>query len=241
MQENVLHQENAFLARYQKYLGEFVYGGIDGSVTTFAVVAGAVGASLDSSIILILGFANLLADGFSMSVGAYLSRKSERDNFFKHQKVEYWEVDNLPDTEKEEVREIYRQKGFEGALLEQVVDVITADKDRWVDTMMKEELSMMKDDRSPFKVGLVTYLAFILIGFIPLSLYLWDFVFGFPFNLFITTCLLTGLCFAFIGWMKTYVTQTSIFRGMAETLLLGILAAGVAYFVGDVLEKLIVG
>ena len=55
-------------ARFQKYLWEFVYGGIDGCVTTFAVVAGSVGAWLEARIILILGFANLFADGFSMSI-----------------------------------------------------------------------------------------------------------------------------------------------------------------------------
>lgn len=71
----------------EKYLGEFVYGGIDGCVTTFAVVAGSVGANLDSSIIIILGFANLLADGFAMSIGAYLSAKTEKDNALKHAKT----------------------------------------------------------------------------------------------------------------------------------------------------------
>ena len=136
--ENQAHGGKAWLNRYQEYLGEFVYGGIDGCVTTFAVVAGSVGANLDSAVILILGFANLLADGFAMSIGAYLSTKSERDNYEKHKRVEYWEVDNLPEKEREEIREIYQAKGFEGALLEKVVDVITADRDRWVDVMMKE-------------------------------------------------------------------------------------------------------
>ena len=81
--EDVLHGKNNEFQKVQSYLGEFVYGGIDGSVTTFAVVAGSVGAGLDSSVIIILGFANLLADGFSMSVGAYLSTKSEKDQFEK--------------------------------------------------------------------------------------------------------------------------------------------------------------
>ncbi|MDP5172401.1 MAG: VIT1/CCC1 transporter family protein, partial [Bacteroidia bacterium] len=101
---------------FQEYLGEFVYGGIDGSVTTFAVVAGAAGADLSLGVILILGFANLIADGFSMSVGAYLSTKSERDNYEKHRKIEYAEVETIPEIEKEEVRDIYRAKGFEGEL-----------------------------------------------------------------------------------------------------------------------------
>ena len=77
--ESEIHLENSKFGKLQDYLKEFVYGGIDGAVTTFAVVAGGFGANLDTGILLILGFANLLADGFSMSVGAYLAAKSERD------------------------------------------------------------------------------------------------------------------------------------------------------------------
>lgn len=74
---------------FNEYLGEIVYGGIDGSVTTFVVVAGAAGAGLSSIIVIILGFANLIADGFSISVGAYLSSKSERAKYLKEKRNEY--------------------------------------------------------------------------------------------------------------------------------------------------------
>ena len=208
-------------------------------MTTFAVVAGSVGASLDSSVIIILGFANLLADGFAMSVGAYLSTKSERDNYEKHKAVEYWEVDNLPEVEKQEIREIYASKGFEGDLLEQVVEVITADKDRWVDVMMKEELEMIPDSKSPFAMGAVTYMAFLTVGLVPLIIYVWDYIFGFDGNMFLVTCILTGLAFSIIGFFKTYVTETSRWKGILETLVLGAIAAAVSYFVGDILESML--
>lgn len=237
--EDKLHDSNTFLGRFQNYLGEFVYGGIDGSVTTFAVVAGAAGADLSSAIILILGFANLLADGLSMSIGAYLSAKSQVQSFYQHQKVEYWEVENLPEVEREEIREIYREKGFEGELLEQVVRVITADKDRWVDTMMKEELNMIKEDRSPLAIGFVTYLSFIVIGIVPLIAYVWAYLFTTEYNLFIVSSLLTGVTFIFIGFLKSYVTQTSYFKSISETLLLGAVAAAVSYWVGFGLERLL--
>ena len=240
--ESSLHgSTNSFLDRYQDYLGEFVYGGIDGSVTTFAVVAGAAGAELSSGVVLILGFANLLADGFAMSVGAYLSSRSQQQNFEKHRAIEYWEVDHLPEMEREEVREIYREKGFEGELLEQVVAVITADRDRWVDTMMKDELQMMEEQRSSVKIGAVTFGSFVLIGLVPLAVYVWDYLASFSGQLFLTASLLTSLAFLGIGFLKTYVTQTSRWKGMLETLLLGALAAGVAYCVGDFLEKIIAG
>lgn len=229
----------SFFGRLQDYLGEFVYGGIDGSVTTFAVVAGSAGAELSSSIVLILGFANLLADGFSMSVGAYLSQKSVRDNYEKYRATEYAEISTMPEMEREEVREIYRTKGFEGDLLEQVVDVICADNDRWVDVMMKEELGMVKEQKSPFMIGLMTYASFLLVGTIPLLVYVWDYTAGFEGRTFLTASILTGIAFVVIGFLKSYVTNAPRIKGVLETLVLGALAASVAYFVGDLLEKMI--
>ncbi|HBF18602.1 MAG: hypothetical protein CMI36_03250 [Owenweeksia sp.] len=226
--------------RFQEYLGEFVYGGIDGSVTTFAVVAGAAGAHLDSAVVIILGFANLLADGFAMSVGSYLSTKSEKDNYNKHKAIEYWEVDHLPEKEREEIRDIYRAKGFEGELLEQIVDVITANKDRWVDVMMKEELEMSEETKSPVAMGGVTFLSFLLFGFIPLLVYVIDYSAGLEINLFMWSSVMTGIVFCLIGYLKAVVTQTRVVRSIIETLLLGGMAAVLAYFVGDVLEKFFV-
>ena len=208
-------------------------------MTTFAVVAGSVGAGLDSAVILILGFANLLADGFAMSVGAYLSAKTELDNYQKHKNIEYWEIEHMPEAEKEEIRVIFRDKGFEGEILEEIVKTITADKDRWVDVMMKDELGMIEEDRKPVWIGATTYFSFLLIGLIPLVVYVYDFLFQASFNLFLAASLLTASGFIFIGFLKTYVTETSKLKGIMETLLLGALAASVAYFVGDFLEHII--
>jgi VIT1/CCC1 family predicted Fe2+/Mn2+ transporter len=238
--EHKLHQQGSKLGRFSDYLGEFVYGGIDGSVTTFAVVAGAAGAGLSSQVVIILGFANLIADGFAMSVGSYLSKKSEQQNYDKHKKIEYWEVDHLPEKEKEEIREIYRNKGFEGELLEQVVATITADKDRWVDVMMKEELEMMEEQRSPLTMGAVTFASFVTIGLIPLLVYVYDYLSPLQANLFFISTTMTSAAFLFIGWLKTYVTQTSRWKGMLETLALGSAAAALSYVVGSWLEKLVV-
>lgn len=233
--------KKTFIRQIENYLGEFVYGGIDGCVTTFAVVAGAVGAGLDHSIIIILGFANLFADGFAMSIGAYLSSKSQQENYDKYKAREYWEVEHVPHLEREEIREIYQAKGFEGDLLEQVVDVITADKDRWVNTMMKEELEIMEERKSPLWMGAVTYISFIVIGLIPLLVYVWNYLSKISMDVFVISCSLTALGFIIIGGLKAYITKTPIWKGILETLVLGAVAALVSYFVGDVLEKIIVG
>ncbi|MGD8425977.1 MAG: VIT1/CCC1 transporter family protein [Balneolaceae bacterium] len=237
--EDKIHQRAGLINKYQRYLSEFVYGGIDGSVTTFAVVAGSAGAGLDSSIIIILGFANLIADGFSMSVGSYLSNKSEIESFEKHERIEHWEVENIPEQEKEEVREIFKSKGFEGDLLEKVVAVITKDKDRWVDTMMKEELEMMKKDKSPFAMAVVTFFSFILVGLIPLLIYILDYLSASHIgHLFTSSIIMTTLAFIGIGFLKSLVNQTGKLKSITETLFLGTAAAILAYFTGNILEKL---
>jgi len=272
--ENQQPGKKGFLARFQHYLGEFVYGGIDGSVTTFAVVAGAAGAGLSSSVVIILGFANLIADGFAMSIGAYLSAKSEQENYRKHKKAEYKEIETMPQSERQEVEEIYRNYGFEGPLLQQVVNKITENKDRWVSVMMKEELEMTEDPKSPIAMGAVTFGSFLLMGLIPLLVYVFDFwggptlggpTFGGPTlggptpggatspdsitaaidpsqhanQLFWVATLLTSTTFVFIGFLKSYVTETNRLRGILETLFLGAAAAGLAYAIGHLLEKLV--
>lgn len=184
MEESELHQEIPFFKNLQEYLREFVYGGIDGAVTTFAVVAGAVGANLDPMVIIVLGFANLFADGLSMSIGAYLSSKSEKENYQKHKNIEYWEVDNIPKKEREEIVAIYKEKGFEGKLLQEVVEVIVADRDRWVNEMMKDELNMIEEVKSPLKIGLATLISFVVVGFIPLIVYVWDYFYEVDFDVF---------------------------------------------------------
>lgn len=235
------HNASGFIGRFQDDLSEFVYGSIDGSITTFAVVAGAAGAGLESSIVIILGLANLIADGFSMSVGSYLAAKSERERYRKHRDLEYWEVKHKPEEERTEIRDIYSQKGFSGELLEQVVDTITANKDRWVDVMMKEELEMSPDTKSPMRKASITFISFVLMGSVPLVVYVIDFFTPLSIHLFAWSGTLTGVCFVGIGWLKSQVNQASVLRGISETLLLGGAAAALAYYVGKLLEFVIVG
>jgi len=239
LKEDRIHgSKYPWVNRFQEYLGEFVYGGIDGSVTTFAVVAGSAGAALNNEVVIILGFANLIADGFSMSVGSYLSTKSEKENYNKHKRIEYWEIENLPAKETEEVRQIYRAKGFSGDLLEQIVDKITEDKDRWVDIMMKEELEMSEETKSPFAMGGVTFLSFLIFGLIPLIVYVLAYfeVIDPSTDLFLISSLLTGIVFIIIGYLKALINQTSAIRSVLQTLFLGSAAASLSYWVGNILE-----
>ena len=215
------------------YISEFVYGGIDGSVTTFAVVTGATGALLSPSVILILGFANLFADGFSMAVSNYLSRKSEIELVQKFKKQEEWEIENKPKEETREVKEIYRKKGFSGIVLEKIVKKITSDKKIWVNTMLKDELNIAESERPPIKTALATYFSFIVIGFIPLLSYVAALfnskILAYQFPLSI---LLTASAFGFIGTVKGKLVKGSPIRGAIETIFVGSIAAAIAFFIG---------
>jgi vacuolar iron transporter family protein len=233
---NKLYGGISFATRFENYLREFVYGGIDGCVTTFAVVAGAVGAGFDNDVIIVLGFANLFADGFSMSVGAYLSAKTAKDNIQKHRLLINQQIESLPEINRAKVQAIYKAKGFDGDLLEQIVETITANKATLANVMMKEELEMIEEIKSPLLIGWITFASFLLIGFIPMTIYVWDHVLPMTGSLFVWSSVLTAAGFIVIGILKTYVTNTRLWKGVSETLLLGMIAALVAYFIGKFLE-----
>jgi len=229
------HTEEAIADRIaasnHNYIRDFIYGGIDGSVTTFAVVSGVSGAELAPTIILILGFANLAADGFSMAASNYLGTRAEQDDYKRLEKIEYRHIEVAPEGEREEVRQIYREKGFEGEELEKAVELITSDKQVWVKTMLADEYGLAAEVRSPWRAALATFLAFVVCGLVPLLPYL----FGFT-SSFLVSCVLTGATFFLIGSLKSRWSTSGWLRSGLETLFVGALAAGLAYVVGVLLK-----
>ena len=225
-------------------LEDFVYGATDGAVTTFAVVAGVIGASLSPSVVLILGFANLFADGLSMAVGNYLAAKTRLEYIEKARRREEWEIDNLVEQEKQEIREIYTKKGFKEDLLEEIVRIITSRRKVWVDTMMKEELGLIEDSsRRPLETALTTFVAFNLVGLIPLLPFVAMFIAGFALisssDAFTYSVVLTGAAFFLIGVVKGKIVQKPLIRSGINTLLIGGIAASVAFVVGYLLNLVV--
>ncbi|WP_417673548.1 VIT1/CCC1 transporter family protein [Roseibium sp.] len=215
------------------YLRDWVYGGIDGAVTTFAVVAGAVGANLSTPIILILGLANLLADGFSMAAANYSGTKTEEDDYRRLKLVEEKHIQLDPEGEREEIRQIYSAKGYHGEELETLVGIITSRRRTWIETMMQEEYGLSAAQRSPFKAALTTFVAFVVCGSLPLV----PFVFGLPASAEITT-FLTASAFFGIGSIKSrWSTQRWFWSGL-ETTVIGMAAAAIAWIVGYLLQGL---
>ncbi|RPI22580.1 MAG: hypothetical protein EHM70_23600, partial [Chloroflexota bacterium] len=145
-----------------QYLGDMVYGGLDGIITTFAVVSGVAGANLGSNIILILGLANLFADGFSMATGAYLSSKSDQEYYQREREREAWEVEHFPDGERTELYELYLEQGYPEEDAKKLIEIKTRNNELWIDAMMVEELGMLKDERKPMLSALATLVSFVV-------------------------------------------------------------------------------
>ncbi|WP_153558320.1 VIT1/CCC1 transporter family protein [Roseimaritima sediminicola] len=224
------------------YLPDFVYGAIDGTVTTFAVVSGVAGAELSSGIVIVLGLANLVGDGFSMAASNFLGTRVEQQLFDRARAREVEEIELYPEGEREEIRQIFAAKGFEGQDLERAVEIITADRDRWVDVMMTDEIGLSLVRRSPWKAALATMVAFLLVGFLPLLSFVVAAVspewIEHPYRL---SCWLTGGAFVMVGAVKARFVEQSWVRSALETLALGAAAASLAYLVGAALAGLVDG
>jgi vacuolar iron transporter family protein len=180
-----------------------------------------------------MGFTNLLADGFSMAASNFLGTRAEHEDLKRLEAVEYRHVDLAPEGEREEVRQIFKSKGFTGMELERLVELITADRTRWVKIMLTEEYDLPKRVRPPWLAALTTFTAFLICGLVPLVPYL----FGLtnPLALSIT---LTGLVFFAIGSVKSLWSTASWWGSGLSTLAVGAIAAGLAYAAGMAIDTL---
>jgi vacuolar iron transporter family protein len=219
---------------HASYLRDWIYGGIDGAVTTFAIVAGSTGADLSSRVILILGIANLLADGFSMAAANYSGSKSEIEDFSRLKAIEEKHIAVAPEGEREEIRQIFTARGYKGDDLEAMVRLVTSNKITWIETMMQAEYGMYDAPHTPHRAALYTFAAFVLFGSIPLL----PFLFPVPASAATATGL-TALAFFAIGSFRARWSQRHWFSCGFETMAIGMLAAGIAYLAGYGLQTLI--
>ena len=220
-----------------QYIGEMVYGGLDGIITTFAVVSGVAGAQLGAPVVLILGLANLFADGFAMGTGAYLSAKSEGEYYDREWEREAWEVEHFPEGEQAELYEIYRSQGYPEEDALRMVEIKAKDSQRWIRSMMVEELGMLEEGRNPLLIGLATLTAFVALGSVPLAIYLAGLFRPIPVEAaFPASAFLAGVALFGLGAAKVLVTRLNPIRSGVEMLLVGGLAASVAYGIGALLK-----
>ena len=225
------------MSPFQTYLKEIVYGGNDGIVTTFAVVAGFTGAQATSGMpaypfltVLLFGLANLFADGASMGLGNFLSLRSEKDVYKTHQKKELSEIRNHPESEKEETMEILEQKGFSKKQAEQLTGIYATNEQYWLSFMMHDELELPDPTKeNPFLTGIATFFAFLAFGFIPLIPYI---ILDKSPKVFLYSAMATFCALVLLGLLRWRVTAERIFRSVFEIVLIGGVSASIAYIVG---------
>ena len=224
----------------QSYVRDLVYGAIDGVVSTFAVVSGVAGAGLAPELVIVLGLANLVGDGFSMAVGNFLATRTEEHLLQTARAEEEDHVRLVPEGEREEVRQIFAAKGFAGTDLERAVDVITANRGTWINTMLTDELGLALHGPSPIRAALATFLAFITVGSVPLLSFVLDALLTGGVHLpFAWSAGLTGTAFFLVGALKSLLAKRPWYKEGATTLLVGSLAAAAAFGVGFLLRDVV--
>ena len=222
------------------YLRDMVYGAIDGTVTTYAVVAGVAGAGLDAPVVLVLGTANLVADGFSMAVANYLGIRSEERRWHRIRREEERHIELVPAGEREEVRQLLARDGLSGELLDAATDAVTSDRRRWVETMMAREHGFAAVRPDPLRAAAATFLAFAAVGLLPLLAFVVD---AFPgvsvASPFAWSTALAAVAFVGVGAAEGVVVDEPRGRSAIRTLAVGGSAAALAYAVGLALGQLV--
>lgn len=230
--------QNHSVSPLAHYLKEIVYGGIDGIVTTFAVVAGFSGAHYSGSMtaiplmsVLLFGFANLFADATSMGLGNFLSVRATQDMYLKMKKKEQSEVEAMSNQEGTETIRLLEMKGFTHDQALQLTTIMIQNEDFWVEFLMKNELAISSPQiERPALTALATFVSFIFFGAIPLLPYVLS-----PESngsLFSLSIVFTVSSLLLLGFVRWKITEQHIFRSVFETLLVGMLSALVAYTVG---------
>lgn len=213
-------------------LKDMIYGAIDGAVTTFAIVAGVEGAGLSHNIIVALGLANILADGFSMAASNYSGTKAELDDRKRIIRIEERHIAQHPEGELEELRQILQMRGLSGDVLEQATQKISQSRENWIGLMLTDEYGLARNDPEPMRAALATFAAFLIAGSVPLIPFLFSLQ-----NAFVTSIFATLITFFAIGAAKSRWSLAKWWRSGAETLLIGGVAALLAYFVGGLFHS----
>lgn len=219
---------------FSTYLKEIVYGGTDGIITTFAVVAGFSGAQRDGGnipliTVLLFGLANLFADGVSMGLGNFLSIRADKDLYRTEKDKEHHEIIHNQHMEQSETEHILKSKGFSDSEAAQIARLYMKNPDYWTEFMMREELNMANpEDHNPLYTGIATFISFVVFGSIPLVPY----IVRQNGPLFSLSILFTLIALVTLGYLRFRVTKESLARSLGEVVILGSSAATIAYFVG---------
>lgn len=214
---------------------DVVIGMSDGLTVPFALAAGLSGAVNSTHIIIIAGLAEVAAGSIAMGLGGYLAGKTEIDHYNSEVKREEYEVDHMPDKEKEEVRVIFADMGMSEDTTKLIVEEMSKDKEKWVDFMMRYELGLEKPDaRRAARSGMNIALSYIVGGMVPLSPY---FFMQLPADGLKWSCIITVVCLFCFGFLKAKVTGQNPLGGAIRVMLIGSVAAAAAFFIARLFNQ----
>src|SRR3989338_785958 len=215
-------------------LPEIILGGQDGLVNVLGVILGVAAATADSKIVIVAGLAATFAESISMAAVAYTSRVAEADYYQSELEREKWEIEHVPEGEREEIRALYENYGFKGRVLDEIVDKITSDRAIWLKVMMEQELKLepiARKDALP--AGIIVGISAIVGSIIPLAPF-----FFFPLKASIAVSLIISAFALFVvGFYKAKQTiGRNLLRQGVEMMAIGMVSALVGYFVGTLFE-----
>ncbi|KQS41769.1 VIT1/CCC1 transporter family protein [Pedobacter sp. Leaf194] len=211
------------------FISDIVIGMSDGLTVPFALAAGLSAAVSSNSIIITAGIAEIIAGCIAMGLGGYLAGKTEQEHYESELKREYLEVENVPEKEKEEVKEIFAEYGLDNEAQELIVDQMSKNKDRWVDFMMKFELGLEKPDVNRARNSALTIgFSYCVGGMLPLSAYFFT---SMPQDGLILSAVLTTICLFVFGYFKSKVTGQPPIKGALKVTAIGLIAAGAAFLI----------
>jgi len=240
--DTVLGEEEKHAGAAGDFIKSLVFGGLDGIITTFAIVCAAVGASLSNKTVIVMGLANLIADAISMGLGDALSEKAEMDMVKREWDRENWEMDNNPEGEIMEMVELYKDAGVSQDDAYIILKTMAKYKDFFVRHMMVMELELQapNPEDNPWAMGAVTFMAFILFGSVPLVSFIFFAAVGVTGDTLFALCILfTALAIFALGAVKGKFAQSSMLKAGLLMTLNGGLAAAASYFIGWGLESFV--
>jgi vacuolar iron transporter family protein len=232
--DNSLHKEEHM--KSSELITDIVIGMSDGLTVPFALAAGLSGAVQSNSVVITAGIAEIVAGSIAMGLGGYLAGKTEQEHYQSELNREYSEITNIPEKEKEEVKEVFARYGLNETVQNTIADELAKDKDKWVDFMMKYELGLEKPDVNRARNSAATIgISYIVGGLIPLTAYFFTQT---PYDGLMISALLTVLCLFIFGYFKSKVTGQPPVRGAFKVTLIGITAAAAAFIVAKTFNNI---
>ena len=217
-----------------QFLRDIVFGANDGVVTAIGFLVGFASSVSNQSVVVIAGVLTMGGGAAWMALGNFLAVKSQKEHYDTMEKVERWEMENKPEAEVEEIREIYTNYGFDKQSIEILTKKVTSDRELWLKVMMRDELGLTREE-SPAIAGVLIGIFYLMAGLPPLL----PFIFFKPLTRALVMSLIVGvLVMALIGFLRWWLNKGSLGTKVVETIIIGLLAAGIGFIAGEVLNLL---